>query len=218
MQKSVILFGPPGSGKGTQAKKLANLYGFKLVSMGVLIREEIKKGTPEGRQAKKVVESGCFLDDMHVKRLLKKRVAQEEEYKFVFDGFPRTLSQADMLDCCYGMEIGCFVDVHVPSSDLIQRLMGRYLCQGCGETYHRVFRTPRTESICDVCGFDKFIERKDDEECVIRKRLEIFEKHAALLRERYHQILCNVDGTKTPDQVFQKIASYIPNELQNAYF
>jgi adenylate kinase len=184
----IILLGPPGAGKGTQAKKLSAEYGIPQVSTGDMLREAVKHGTELGKKAKSFMNSGGLVPDDVVIGIVKERLAAEDCSKgFILDGFPRTIPQAQALDRVVG-ELGKTIrfvlSLEVDQNELMERLCGRRTCTGCGAMYHVKFSVPKETGKCDKCG-TALIQRDDDKEETIKNRLDNYNKATAPLLDYY---------------------------------
>ena len=196
----LILLGPPGAGKGTQAKFLVDTYGIPQLSTGDMLREAVAAGTEVGKQAKAIMEAGKLVSDDIINAIISERISQPDCAKgFILDGFPRTLEQADalyqMLDD-KGMKIDKVVSLEVDDDALVERIAGRYTCAECGEGYHDKFKQPAKEGVCDRCGSTEFKRRKDDNPETLKTRLFAYYKDTAPLIGYYHayRMLSTVDG------------------------
>ncbi|MDC0344853.1 adenylate kinase [Alphaproteobacteria bacterium] len=217
---NIILFGPPGSGKGTQAKKLQEKHGFHVVSTGDLVRHEISQGTELGQNIKEIVESGGYADDEIIISILSKKLdeirgtAKENAVHVLFDGFPRTQPQAEALDRILDARDGkirTVIDIAVETEDIVQRLAGRFSCKDCGAIYHKILKPAKKDGVCDQCGGEAFVVRADDQEDAVRRRLEVFETQTQSLRELYKNrgILVSIDGAGDPEIVFRAVEKRI---------
>jgi adenylate kinase len=184
----IILLGPPGAGKGTQAKKLSGMYGIPQVSTGDMLREAVKRGTELGKTAKSFMDSGGLVPDEVVIGIVKERLASEDCSKgFILDGFPRTIPQALALDRVVGelgKSIRFVLSLEVDQNELMERLCGRRTCTGCGAMYHVKFSLPKEPGKCDKCG-TALIQRDDDKEETIKNRLDNYNKATAPLLDYY---------------------------------
>jgi adenylate kinase len=206
----LILIGPPGSGKGTQAKLLSQKFGLAHFSTGDILREAMRLGTAAGKQAEPYLTSGRLVPDDLVNELVAERFRNNRPEKFVMDGYPRTLAQAASFDQVLRQQ---FLDLTaatvllVPDQEIVRRLSGRRFCPKCQATFHVAFKPPRNAEHCDECG-TRLVQRDDDREETIRKRLQIYHQNTTDLLGHYRAqgLLREVDGTGTIDQVFTQIA------------
>lgn len=206
----VVLLGPPGGGKGTQAKRLTAAFDLLHLSTGDLLREEVKRATPLGIEAQGYMQRGELVPDELVGKMLMGRLhSQQAGSGCVFDGYPRTLAQAALLDGLLA-ELGRRVDValyiNVPDEELLARLTGRRSCPACGAVFHVVHNPPRQEGICDACG-GTLVQRADDREDVIRERLRVYHESTAPLLGFYRSRgnLAEVQGVGSPDAIFEEL-------------
>lgn len=196
----LILLGPPGAGKGTQAKFLVDAYGIPQLSTGDMLREAVAAGSEVGKQAKAIMEAGKLVSDDIINAIISERISQPDcEKGFILDGFPRTLEQADALYHMLegkGMEIDTVISLEVDDDALVERISGRFTCGNCGEGYHDKFKQPAKEGVCDRCGESDFKRRKDDNPETLRTRLFAYYKDTAPLIGYYHAYrkLKTVDG------------------------
>jgi adenylate kinase len=180
----LILLGAPGAGKGTQATFLCQKYGIPQISTGDMLRAAVKAGSPLGVAAKKVMDSGALVSDDIIIGLVKERIAQPDCAKgFLFDGFPRTIPQADAMKEA-GVKLDCVLEIDVPFEAIIERMSGRRSHPASGRTYHVKFNPPKVEGKDDVTG-EPLIQRDDDKEETVRKRLEVYEAQTRPLVEYY---------------------------------
>lgn len=181
----IILLGPPGAGKGTQAQFISDAFGIPWISTGDMLRDAMRAGTAEGMQVAKVVESGGLVSDELIVRLVKRRIAQSDcKAGFLLDGFPRTLAQARALSH-KRIIIDYVVELVVAADKIVERMAKRYIHPGSGRTYHAVFNPPRTEGRDDVTG-EALVQRDDDREAgVVAKRLAVYHEQTAPLTEYY---------------------------------
>ncbi|MGV8073680.1 MAG: adenylate kinase [Syntrophobacteraceae bacterium] len=211
---NIILLGPPGAGKGTQAKRMVDRYGIPQISTGDMLRAALKQGTPLGLEAKKYMDKGALVPDEVVIGLVKERIQKEDCKKgYMLDGFPRNVSQAEALDKMLG-ELGQKVDhvvsIEVANSELMGRLTGRRTCRGCGAGFHVMFDPPKKESVCDKCGAELY-QRDDDNEATVASRLTVYEGQTKPLIDYYEnqQKLRHVDGVGDMNDIFGRIASIL---------
>ncbi len=175
---NLVLLGPPGAGKGTQAKRLQDQRGLVQLSTGDMLRAAVAAGTELGRKAGDIMERGELVPDDLVIGLIAERMDADKGGKgFILDGFPRTIGQAEALDRLLeerGKKVDRVVVLDVDDDKLVQRITGRFTCATCGEGYHDLYKRPKVEGVCDVCGGTKFTRRKDDTEEVVRARLKAY--------------------------------------------
>lgn len=205
MPSAVILLGPPGAGKGTQASRLSRELGLPHVSTGDLFRENLSKGTPLGQKARGYMEAGQLVPDDLVLEMLFSRVAAPDCMEgYLLDGFPRTRPQAEALakrlPASWALRV---LLLQVGDDVLVERATGRLVCQRCGNVHHERFSPPRQANICDACG-GALERREDDREPVVRERLQVYRRQTEPLVEYYTEqgLLAAVDGTRQPDRVF----------------
>jgi adenylate kinase len=212
---NLILLGPPGAGKGTQAELLKNFLGVPQISTGVMLRAEVAKGSAVGMEAKAIMEAGGLVSDEILLRMLACRLDEADcQRGFILDGFPRNLAQADALD---GMldegdkEIDAVVQLQVNESALVVRIAGRYACAICDTGYHEISKPPRQPDRCDACGSTKFSRRDDDSEQIVRGRLVAYNEQTAPLLPYYRAQgkLFTVDGIAPPDVVFNDVRAWV---------
>ncbi|MBJ6725833.1 adenylate kinase [Geomesophilobacter sediminis] len=211
---NLILLGPPGVGKGTQAKLLIEKFGIPQISTGDILRAAVKEQTPMGVEAKRYMDSGALVPDSVVIGIVEERLAQADcAPGFILDGFPRTVAQADALKgVLAGLKRGIdhVISLSVDSQELLTRLTGRRACAKCGAVYHVKFAPAKLEGICDACGGALF-QREDDKEETIMKRLTVYEEQTAPLISYYRDasLLRSVNGLGTVDGVQAEILAQI---------
>ncbi|MFO8058806.1 MAG: adenylate kinase [bacterium] len=185
---NIIMLGPPGSGKGTQAQEIIEKYGIPQVSTGDLLREAVKNQTELGKQAKEYMDAGKLVPDDVVVGMVKERLQKDDCKKgFILDGFPRTVPQAESLDTTLsevGKKIDKVLSIEVPDSEVVERLSGRRTCENCGTMYHVKFNPPKKEGVCDKCG-GKLYQRDDDNEETIKNRLQVYHDQTSPLKDYY---------------------------------
>ena len=210
---NVILFGPPGAGKGTQSALLTERLNLRHISTGDLFREAMKNHTPLGLQAKEFVDAGKLVPDSIVIGMVEEVVSKLNGQGLILDGFPRTVPQAKALEVLlkrYGLSVGKAVFLEVPREQLLTRLAGRRVCQKCGAVFHVATKPTRRAGVCDVCG-GQVVQRKDDFEDVILTRLEAYDLSTAPLKDYYGVSgqLAKVDGTGDTESVFYRVRAQI---------
>ncbi len=195
----LVFLGPPGAGKGTQARELGREWSVAHVSTGDMLREAVAAGTPLGRQAKGYMDRGELVPDSVIVALIGERLGQPDaEHGFILDGFPRTIAQAEALDRLLkdlGQGLDAVVYFDVSQAELLRRLTGRRVCRSCGESFHVVSAPPRIAGICDRCGGELY-HREDDSEATVRRRLDVYAKQTAPLLDYYRGrgLLVSVPG------------------------
>lgn len=206
----IIMLGAPGAGKGTQAKKIADLCNIPHISTGDIFRANIKAGTELGKKAKTYMDAGDLVPDELVCDLVVDRIQQDDCTKgFILDGFPRTIPQAEALTNALNaieQKMEYAMNIDVPDENIIHRMAGRRSCVGCGATYHVEFNPPKVEGVCDVCG-EKLILRDDDKPETVTNRLNVYHEQTKPLIDYYEKqgIVYTIDGTQSMDKVFDDI-------------
>ena len=205
----VVLLGPPGSGKGTQATHVADCLGVPKAASGDLFRDHQRRDTELGRLARSYMKRGLYVpDDVTIRMVTEWIESEARDGGFLLDGFPRTLGQAEALDAelsgAGGLDVALYI--RVSNDELIRRLTGRLVCRSCGATYHAAFNPPRGEGVCDDCGAELY-QREDDKPKAVSTRLEVFFSETKPLVDRYrqHGILREVDGQQAIDEVRQAL-------------
>lgn len=211
----LILIGPPGVGKGTQAALLEKEYGLKTLSSGLIFRSEIDAETDLGRLAKSYIDRGELVPNGITIEMMAKRIRSDEcrKHGFLLDGFPRTVRQAEALEVILNemeLPIDEVVSIIAPEDLIVRRLSGRMGCTKCGEIYHRDSKPPKREGLCDKCNSPLFV-RSDDQPDTIRERLKTFAESTEPVIQFYRErgLLKEVDGTKSPEEVFKAIVDGI---------
>jgi len=207
---NLILFGPPGAGKGTQSALLIERMGMKQISTGDLFRAAIKNQTKLGKEAKGYLDAGKLVPDSVTIGLVEETLGEMGDQAFILDGFPRNVPQAEALTTILNqlhLKVDKTIFLEVPMKMLLGRLTGRRVCKNCGATYHIESKPPKKDSICDVCG-GPVVQRPDDKEDVIRTRLEAYETSTRPLKDYYKAKgpYVEVDGVGTSDEVFTRIS------------
>jgi adenylate kinase len=203
----IIFLGPPGAGKGTQAERLAEDLKIKKISTGDILREAVAKGTELGQRAKSYMERGELVPDEIILGIIEEAINDEEG--FILDGFPRNINQAKALDemlARKGLNITHVIFLDVPDEEIIKRIAYRRVCLKCGAVYNLIFNPPKEDEICNNCG-SKLVQREDDREEVVRKRLEVYRGSTEALIRIYEErgILRKIDGLGDREEVFRRI-------------
>lgn len=207
----LILIGPPGSGKGTQAMRLERQRGIKQLSTGDMLRAAVSSGSDLGHQVKEIMDAGKLVPDDIMVTMIAERIEQPDcEDGFLLDGFPRTIAQAEALDQMLAgksTELDRVIEIRVNQDALIERVSGRFTCAKCGEGYHDTFKRPQVEGVCDICGSTEFKCRADDNPDAMKNRLDAFHAQTEPLLPYYAQQgkLATVDGMESIDEVAEKI-------------
>lgn len=203
----IILLGPPGAGKGTQARDLAEALSVPHISTGDLLREAVKNASPVGLKAKSYMDKGELVPDAIITEVVLERLEQDDcERGFILDGYPRTLSQARLLEeglKKLSMDVAVAIEVVAETELIVSRLAHRRVCRNCGATFHLINIPPRVEGRCDVCGAELY-QRNDDAEATVRRRLEVYREQSEPLVEYYRQrgVLKSVDGNKARAETY----------------
>ncbi len=211
---NIVFLGPPGAGKGTQAKKIAEKYGIPQISTGDMFREHLSKGTELGLKAKEYMDKGQLVPDEVVLGMVEERLKQPDcEKGFILDGFPRTVPQAEALDQLLekmGKKIDYAICIDVPDEELVKRLTGRRTCKKCGMMYHVMFKPPKEEGKCDVCGGELY-QRADDNEETVRNRLKVYHEQTEPIIQFYEKkgVLHRIDGMGSIDEIFERIVKLL---------
>ncbi|KKG16500.1 adenylate kinase [Methanosarcina sp. 2.H.T.1A.6] len=210
---NIILFGPPGAGKGTQAKKLVDFYGIPQISTGDILRANVREGTELGLAAKAYMDKGELVPDQVLIGIIKNRLTEADCKKgFILDGYPRTVPQADALEAILDeidKPIDVVLNLEVPDEVLVGRISGRLMCK-CGASYHVVSNPPKKDNICDSCGAEVF-QRVDDTAEAVQNRLDVYKKQTQPLINYYKEkvILVTLNGTKDINVVFEDIKAIL---------
>jgi adenylate kinase len=209
-QFNLILLGPPGAGKGTQAGRIAAEYGIPHISTGDILRAAVKNRTPMGLEAKKYMDAGELVPDSVVIGIVRDRLQEPDTAKgFLMDGFPRTIPQAEALDATLGgldRAVTKTLVLLVEEELLVQRLTGRRVCRACQTPFHVLFTPPEQEGVCDKCGGELY-QRDDDSEATVRNRLEVYRDQTEPLIDYYDRagVVARIDGAQSPDRTYEDI-------------
>ncbi|MCD2171713.1 adenylate kinase [Rhizobium sp. C4] len=211
----LILLGPPGAGKGTQAQRIVEKHGIPQLSTGDMLRAAVKAGTEVGKRAKALMDAGSLVNDDVVIGIVSERIDQPDCAKgFILDGFPRTLVQADATEkmlSSKGMKLDVVIEMQVDDSVLVDRVSGRYTCASCGTGYHDRLQKPKVEGVCDKCGSTEFKRRPDDNAETMTTRLRAYYKETSPLIGYYHAkgLLKSIDGMAEIDEVTTSIETIL---------
>ncbi len=207
----LILLGPPGAGKGTQARLIMEKKGLVQLSTGDMLREAVAAATVHGQAAKAAMEAGELVSDDIVISIIAERIGKKDcSGGFIFDGFPRTVAQAKALDRMLEQkesQLDHVIEIRVDDEELVNRITGRFVCTKCNENYHDAFKRPTIEGTCDKCGGTEFVRRADDKEETVRARLDAYNRQTAPLLPYYEarEVLRSIDGMNPIDQVAKDI-------------
>jgi adenylate kinase len=215
---NIILLGPPGAGKGTQAKRLEEKFGLIQLSTGDMLRALVASGSELGREAKAIMEAGELMPDALMIDMISARVDEPDcAGGFILDGFPRTTPQAEALDRMLadkGLALDAVIEIAVDEEELVGRITGRFSCAACGAGYHDVFQQPKVSGVCDSCGSTEFKRRADDNEETVRSRLAAYRAQTAPILPYYRDkgLLQSVDGMAPIDEVTGQLEAILDEE------
>ncbi|RJP75822.1 MAG: adenylate kinase [Candidatus Zixiibacteriota bacterium] len=216
---NIVLLGAPGSGKGTQAKMLAEKYHFPHISTGDILRQAIRGNTPLGREAEGYIKAGDLVPDKVVLGIIEERLQEADCAEgALFDGFPRTIQQADGLESMLkkaNRRLDLCLSLEVPDEHIVRRLSSRRICSVCGADYNMISNPPPADNRCVICG-GEIVQRADDQETTIRNRLAVYRKQTSPLQEYYsgRGLLRIVDGDGSPSEIFAKLCRVIDDHSQ----
>jgi adenylate kinase len=211
---NILLLGPPGAGKGTQAKRLEERYGMVQLSTGDMLRAEREAGSALGKQVQAIMDAGKLVSDDIMIALIANRITQLGDKGFILDGFPRTVPQAEALDAMLRqrrLKLDHVIEMQVDEAALLERVTGRFTCSTCGASYHDKFNRPRVEGVCDVCGGKTFTRRADDTAETIKARLSAYRAQTAPILPYYRSkgVLDTIDGMAPIEAVTEAIDSIL---------
>ena len=210
----LLLMGPPGAGKGTQAVKLVEKFKIPQISTGDMFRAAVKADTELGKKAKACMESGKLVPDEVTIGIVRERLSQDDcKGGFILDGFPRNVEQAEALEKILdelNLKLTKVLNIHVPAEDLIERAVGRRVCKKCGATYHVKFNAPKIENVCDNCG-ENLYQRADDNEETMKNRLSVYEESTRPLIDYYEKVglYTEIDGRQPIDKVTEELENVL---------
>jgi len=212
---NLILLGPPGAGKGTQAKRLEDRHSLVQLSTGDMLRAVVASGVPLGQQAKEIMAAGKLMPDELMIEMIADRISKPDcATGFILDGFPRTVPQAEALDRMLedkGLKLDQVIEMKVDDAALVERITGRYTCAKCGQGYHDKFQKPKVDGVCDVCASTEFTRRADDNAETVTTRLAAYHKQTAPILPYYKErgVLETVDGMADIDVVTEQIEALL---------
>lgn len=206
----IVLLGPPGAGKGTQAKRLETKHNMVQLSTGEMLRQAVATGSELGKEAKRVMDAGQLMPDELMIRLISDRIDQDCGGGVILDGFPRTVRQAEGLDRMLaekGVKLDAVIEMKVDEEALIARITGRFSCKTCGAGYHDEFQRPEVDGVCDACGGTDFVRRADDNEETVRARMEAYKSQTAPILPYYGDkgVLSSIDGMASIEEIAGRI-------------
>ena len=219
---NLVLLGPPGAGKGTQAKRLESRHGIKQLSTGDMLREAVSSGTPLGQEVRSILENGALVSDDIITAMISERIEEPDcAAGFILDGFPRTVGQAESLEkllSTKGTRVDAVIELKVDDQVLVDRIVGRFACASCGENFNERFRPTKVPGVCDVCGSSEFVKRSDDTEDTVRARLNAFHEVTTPILPFYRDrgLLYSIDGLQSFDEVTAEIEAALSRSSAHA--
>lgn len=215
----LILLGPPGAGKGTQAERLGEELKVPHISTGDILRQAVADGTPLGLEAKKIMEAGELVSDEIMLGIIRERLAEDDAKRgYILDGYPRTLPQARSLESLMNERSEppvVVANIEVDREELVRRISGRRSCPNCKAVFNVHAQPPKKPGVCDVCG-QTLVQRADDEEATVRQRLEVYDRQTRPLLDYYGDRVSHVDGQGPPDEVFERLSSLVGQRVGKA--
>ncbi len=213
----IILMGAPGSGKGTQGQTLCRQQGWEYIATGNLLRSQINEGTALGKKLESIMSEGGFPSDDIIMDVFKTELSKRADKPLLLDGIPRTLNQAKLLEQLFsdlGQSVEVVIEFKLDDAILLERILGRYTCKNCCATYHTKFNPTKKEGVCDFCGGHEFVTRKDDQEDVLKKRLELYYLETLPILEYYNSkgVVHSIDASLSPEKVGEDILTILKNK------